>query len=129
MWNKMEPVHGKVEFHGFSHVMEEQLETAFNIDKIQEAFELFDSERKQYFDANDLDRVMRSLNEHLTMDQIKDMVRFCFLSLSFLSFYARACADHGGRLPGRLPHQPRRVPRYDGVVAPRGPVLCTSSRL
>lgn len=89
MWNKMEPVHGKVEFHGFSHVMEEQLETAFNIDKIQEAFELFDSERKQYFDANDLDRVMRSLNEHLTMDQIKDMVRF-FVSLPLVSFFLRA---------------------------------------
>ena len=74
MWQKMEPVHGKVEFHGFSHVMEEQLESAFNMDKIQEAFELFDAERKQYFDANDLDRVMRSLNEHLTMDQIKDMI-------------------------------------------------------
>ena len=74
MWTKMEPVHGKVEFHGFSHVMEEQLEAAFNMEKIQEAFELFDSERKQYFDANDLDRVMRSLNEHLTMDQIKDMI-------------------------------------------------------
>ena len=74
MWAKMEPVHGKVEFHGFSHALEEQLEAAFNMDKIQEAFELFDIERKQYFDANDLDRVMRSLNEHLTMDQIKDMI-------------------------------------------------------
>ena len=42
--------------------------------ELREAFELFDQERKQYFDANDLDRVMRSLHEHLTEDQIKDMI-------------------------------------------------------
>ncbi|EGB10608.1 hypothetical protein AURANDRAFT_22351 [Aureococcus anophagefferens] len=73
MWTKMEPVHGKVEFHGFSHARAPRPGIGAPA-KIQEAFELFDSERKQYFDANDLDRVMRSLNEHLTMDQIKDMI-------------------------------------------------------
>ena len=43
--------------------------------KICEKFKkLFDTDRKQYFDANDLDRVMRSLGEHLTEEQIKDMI-------------------------------------------------------
>mmetsp|Transcript_25077 Transcript_25077/g.77327 ORF Transcript_25077/g.77327 Transcript_25077/m.77327 type:complete len:152 (-) Transcript_25077:16-471(-) len=74
LWQRMEPVHGKVEFHGFSHVIEEQIEASLNVDRIQEAFELFDQDRKQYFDATDLDRVMRSLNEHLTEEQIKDMI-------------------------------------------------------
>ena len=57
LWQRMEPVHGKVEFHGFSHVIEEQIEASLNVDRIQEAFELFDQDRKQYFDATDLDRV------------------------------------------------------------------------
>ena len=74
LWTRMEPVHGKVEYHQFSHVLEETLEASFNVDRINQAFELFDTDRKQYFDANDLDRVMRSLGEHLTEEQIKDMI-------------------------------------------------------
>ena len=53
---------------------QETLEASFNVDRINQAFELFDTDRKQYFDANDLDRVMRSLGEHLTEEQIKDMI-------------------------------------------------------
>ena len=38
--------------------------------------QLFDIDRKQFFDVNDLDRVMRSLGESLTKQQLNDMVRF-----------------------------------------------------
>ena len=49
LWTRMEPVHGKVEYHQFSHVLEETLEASFNVDRINQAFELFDTDRKQYF--------------------------------------------------------------------------------
>ena len=74
MFARMDPVHGKVEFTDFSRVFEEMIEASFNVDKIQEAFELFDLDRKQYFDVNDLGRVMRQLGENLTREQIVDMI-------------------------------------------------------
>jgi len=42
--------------------------------RLNEAFEIFDPHKKQYFDEADLDRVMRSLNEYLTKDQLRDMI-------------------------------------------------------
>mmetsp|Transcript_17029 Transcript_17029/g.53167 ORF Transcript_17029/g.53167 Transcript_17029/m.53167 type:complete len:152 (+) Transcript_17029:88-543(+) len=73
-FKQMEPKHDKVEFSDFQRVMEEVLEASLPNEKIDEAFELFDWDRKQYFDANDLQRVMKSLGENLTKDQIKDMI-------------------------------------------------------
>lgn len=70
----MSPKHDKVEFAEFQRVMEEVYETSLQMEKLDEAFEIFDPDRKQYFDENDLKRVMESLGERLTRDQINDMV-------------------------------------------------------
>ncbi|KAJ1451051.1 hypothetical protein M885DRAFT_530783 [Pelagophyceae sp. CCMP2097] len=74
LFQRMEPKYGKVEFSEFSHVVEDLLDASFNVEKVQEAFELFDRDRKQFFDQDDLARVMRTLNERLTEEQIVDMI-------------------------------------------------------
>mmetsp|Transcript_8512 Transcript_8512/g.21872 ORF Transcript_8512/g.21872 Transcript_8512/m.21872 type:complete len:151 (+) Transcript_8512:64-516(+) len=74
MFQAMEPKHDKVEFADFQHVMEDVLEKSIQPEKLEEAFELFDWDRKQYFDANDLQRVMTGLGEKLNKDQIRDMI-------------------------------------------------------
>lgn len=71
----MEPKHDKVELADFQRVMEDALESALQNEKIDEAFEIFDQDRKQYFDASDLHRVMAGLGENLTKKHINDMVR------------------------------------------------------
>lgn len=77
----MNPKHDRVEFAEFQRVMEEVYELSLQMEKLDEAFEIFDQDRKQYFDANDLQRVMESLGEKLTRDQINDMVRCHHVSM------------------------------------------------
>lgn len=74
LFRDMEPKNERVEFADFQRVMEDLLESSLQSDKIQAAFELFDHDRKQYFDEADLKRVMESLGERLSQDQIRDMI-------------------------------------------------------
>jgi len=71
---RMKPTNGKVEVQEFIEVMDDVHVSSLANDKLHEAFHIFDKKRREYFDIDDLRRVMRSLGEDLTTDQLKDVL-------------------------------------------------------
>uniref|UniRef100_A0A7S3NM70 Calmodulin n=1 Tax=Aureoumbra lagunensis TaxID=44058 RepID=A0A7S3NM70_9STRA len=73
-FKQMEPTNGKVDRADFLSTMEDIHVNSLANDKLTEAFEIFDLDKKQYFNQDDLARVMRNLGEDLTKDEIRDMI-------------------------------------------------------
>ena len=108
-FQKMKLTGGQVDLQDFIDTMDEQRIESLAPEKLNEAFDVFDAKRLQYFDEHDLRRVMLSLGEDLTTNQLRDMVRRDIRNYFYLSL-----ADSRGRLPRGPPHQQRGVRRHDG---------------
>ena len=73
-FQRMKPIAGKVELSDFIDVMDDLYQASLANDKLHAAFHIFDRSGREFFDQDDLKRVMLSLDEKLTAEQLHDMI-------------------------------------------------------